>query len=413
MPRARRTERPSRTAKSREPLRTGFGVGAIRLVPNLYAAQTQPGFEGVAWSEIAARLGVQAGSAVMSGANAEPRKSREDSHLGAHEVARRLVPDRAGMTIFSAPRPDPLAQIRTAEDIFAIVAHRRGLDNGKAALENVRAATRHAPFVSEALAARVRMLPGSRAGRRLHFRVVARMAGEHDFRRVDFARAVELGLGERGDHVWRRGDEGAADVEFWAALLSDEFILSVRLNDDSMRHREYKAAQIPASLRPAAAAALAWISHPEPDDVFFDPMCGAGTVLIERAHLGRYKLLLGSDHDPASLAAARTNIGPRYKPVELHRWDATKIPLNDASVDKLVTNLPWGGTHGTHENNRALYPRLFDQFSRVLRKGGTMVVLTGEMQLMRTLIAGGTVSPQKVLHVSILGSPAAIYVCRV
>ena len=47
----------------------------------------------------------------------------------------------------------------------------------------------------------------------------------------------------------------------------------------------------------AVAAALAWLSEPRDDDIVLDPLCGVGTVLIERAHLGRYAMLLGGDAD--------------------------------------------------------------------------------------------------------------------
>ncbi len=329
----------------------------------------------------------------------------------AREVARRLVPDRAGMTIFFAPRPDPLESMHTAEDLFALVGYREGLAAGEAALENVRTAAREAPWIAQALEARVRLLPGSRAGRRLSFRVVARMSGAHQFRRLDFKRTVERGIAERGDHTWRI-DEQRADVEFWATMLADEFFLAIRLSDERMRHRDYKVIDRPGSLRPAVAAALGWLSEPDPNDVVLDPLCGVGTILIERAHLGRYRLLIGGDSDREAIAAARANVGPRYKPIQLERWDATALALENASISKIVTNLPWGAKYGSHAGNRRLYPRLLAEFRRVLQKDGLMVMLTAEVQLMREAIARSDLIADKILRVSILGASAAVYVCR-
>jgi tRNA (guanine6-N2)-methyltransferase len=359
----------------------------IRFGPNLYIAHTQPGFEAIAADEIATRIS------------------------GAREITRRVVPDRAGMTIFFAPGADKLGVLRTAEDLFGLAGYRAGVGPENKELDKIRGASREAPLVEAALVARVKVTPGTRAGRRLKFRVIARMAGEHEFRRVDFQRAVERGILERSDHTWRLEEEGA-DVELWATMIDSEFFLTVRLGDDAMRHREYKAAHRPASLRASSAAALAWLSEPRDDDVVLDPFCGAGTILIERAHLGRYAMLLGSDRDAAALAAARVNVGARYKPIQLESWDAGALPLGDASVNKIVTNLPWGLRYGSHGENRKLYPIWMREFARVLKNGGMMVMLTAEWRLMRELERTRKFAPSKIIRVSVLGKSAAIYVCR-
>lgn len=322
----------------------------------------------------------------------------------------RTVPDRAGMAVFAAPRPDQLANLRTAEDVFSIVGYRRGLSADKTALDKIRTTVRGATNVDHALAVRIRLVAGARGGRRLRFKVVARLIGEHEFRRLDFKRAIEAGILERGDHTWRL-DEHEADVEFWVTMLNDELIFTIRLSDDRMRQRDYKIAHRAGSLRPSVAAALALLSKPAPQDVFLDPLCGVGTVLIERAHLGRYAMLLGGDHDRETLEAARENIGPRYKPIELKLWDAAALPLQSASVDKIVSNLPWGMKHGSHGENRRLYPRLIAEFRRVLKRGGAMVLLSAETHLMREMWSEGLIKPARVLHVSVLGAPAAIYLC--
>jgi tRNA (guanine6-N2)-methyltransferase len=329
---------------------------------------------------------------------------------GGREIARRFVPERAGWLIFEAPRADDLAGLRTAEDIFALVGYAASIKGERAGLEQIRAMVRGAQYLEDGLRALVIANRGNRAGRRLRFRVVARVVGLHEFRRVDFQRAVETAMAERGDHSWRLVPE-EADVEIWATLIGAEAFLAIRLTDESMRHREYKAAHRPASLRPSVAAAMAWLSEPRDDDIVLDPLCGAGTILIERAQLGRYAQLLGGDNDHEALAAARTNVGPRYKPIEIRAWDAVAMPLDAASVSAIITNLPWGRRVGSHTGNRSLYPRLIAEFKRVLRPDGRMVMLTGETGLMRTLIARGLLRARTILNVSILGAPAAIYVC--
>ena len=384
--------RPVSRPRAPQPIR-----GEFRFGPNLYLAQTHPGLEGILWTEIEKRLG----------------------SAGARECARRTIGDRAGVTIFHAEKIDPLRALRAAEDLFALIGYRRLAEapdapaRPGAALERIRAATHRARFIEEALAVRGRIAPGGRAGKRIRFRVVARMAGEHDFRRIDLRRVVEDAMADRGDHAWRAvGDESEADVELWATMLPGEFMLALRLSDDRMRHREYKSAHIPGSLRPAIAAAMALLSEPRDDDVMLDPFCGAGTILIERAHLGRYARLFGGDSDPHALAAARENIGPRYQPLELREWNAAALPLARASVTKVVTNLPWGARHGTHVENRTLYPRALAEIRRVAAPGAKLVMLTAETRLMEQTLRAEGLRPERIMRVSILGAMAAIYVVR-
>src|ERR1700752_5108898 len=99
---ARQTYRPvarSRKAASAERAQPH----PLRFGPNLYIAHTQPGFEGIAADEIAGRI------------------------AGAREITRRVVPDRAGMTIFFAPAAEKLGAIRTAEDLFGLAGYRAGV----------------------------------------------------------------------------------------------------------------------------------------------------------------------------------------------------------------------------------------------------------------------------------------------
>jgi len=178
-----------------------------------------------------------------------------------------------------------------------------------------------------------------------------------------------------------------------------------------MRQREYKIAHRPASLRPSVAAALVVLSEPHDDDIVLDPFCGAGTVLIERAHFGRYRNLIGSDRDADAIDAARANIGARYKPIELHSWDAAALPLGDATVTRVVTNLPWGVRSGTPGQNRKLYGRWLAEMNRVLKRGGKLVVLTAETRLMHELRVGGVIVPERILRVTVLGRSASVFVC--
>jgi 23S rRNA G2445 N2-methylase RlmL len=155
------------------------------------------------------------------------------------------------------------------------------------------------------------------------------------------------------------------------------------------------------------------LSEPRDDDVFLDPMCGAGTILIERGEHGRYGQLLGGDLDPQAVAATRTNVGPRYKPIEIRQWDATALPLPDASVTRVVCNLPFGHKIGSARILPGLYRGFLAEAIRVLRPGGVAVLLTGERALLdRALRACPPLRPEGVLPVVVLGREAFIFTAR-
>src|SRR5206468_7807449 len=135
-----------------------------------------------------------------------------------------------------------------------------------------------------------------------------------------------------------------------------------------------KRAHTPASLKPTVAAALVELSAPAARDVFIDAMCGAGTILRERADAGSAGRIIGGDIDAEAIAAARENVG-RVPQVAL--WDAQRLPLRTASVDAVVTNPPYGRRHGASDGIDRLYRSAMRETERVLRRGGRCVVLSG------------------------------------
>jgi 23S rRNA G2445 N2-methylase RlmL len=155
------------------------------------------------------------------------------------------------------------------------------------------------------------------------------------------------------------------------------------------------------------------LTRPTEQDVFLDPMCGAGTLLLERAHMGRYEQLYGGDQNPEALAVAQINVGTRYQPLSLQEWDARNLPLDAASITAAAVNLPFGHQIGSPEENRSLYPAVVREMYRVLRHGARLVLLTGDSgALIDALRRIPALRERAAYHVTLLGYRARVFVVQ-
>ncbi len=153
----------------------------------------------------------------------------------------------------------------------------------------------------------------------------------------------------------------------------------------------YRDGTVPASSHAPLAAALARLAGVRADDVVWDPFCGAGTELIERALLGPYQSLWGTDLDDKALQVARRNIvcaglvsedsdlaasdvggltafGPR--PIHLQRADATQ--WDSARPSLTITNPPLG-RRVARGQVRELIRVVTTHIARTLVPGGRLV----------------------------------------
>lgn len=329
------------------------------------------------------------------------------SEMSAVTPETKLIKFLRGIALFSsAAAPEELLSVRTSEDVYCTLAHIKKLRRGPESLRVLHSATLQSDLPS-ALAYWRRAHHGAQPRT---WRVISQMSGTYDFRRIDAGEAVIAALRKcMPRHMQQVADD--ADVEIWDWLGNSDALIGLRLSDASMRHRHYKREHLPASLRPTIAAAMAWVSRPTPQDRVLDPLCGAGTLLIERSLLGDAPAqLLGGDIRQEAVSMAQRNAGAAEVDLALQVWDARSLPLAANSVTRIITNLPFGKQIGLREENEQLYTDLLHEFDRVLAPDGLIVSLTSEDRLWEGILREQGWRIEKKVVCVVLGQPASIFV---
>ncbi|WP_049949730.1 HEAT repeat domain-containing protein [Sorangium cellulosum] len=136
----------------------------------------------------------------------------------------------------------------------------------------------------------------------------------------------------------------------------------------------YRRGDVPAASHPTIAAALARIAGARADDVVWDPFVGSGLELCERALLGPYRRLVGSDRDPRALEVARENLDAAgARGAELLQRDAHGAPPPGDAPTLILTNPPLGRRVERTGDLEAQLERFVEGAARALAPGGRLV----------------------------------------
>ena len=172
------------------------------------------------------------------------------------------------------------------------------------------------------------------------------------------------------------------NLEIKVFPTKNNFLLGLKLVDFLEYNRKWRKNLSSTALKPYIAHLLCLLSKPQKTDIFLDPMCGSGSILIERALMGKYQRIIGSDIDEKALKAAKNNIKQINKKIELHNWNAFKLPLEDNSINKIVVDMPFGIRSGKHSQNITLYSNFLKEAKRVLKPNSIVVILSQEISLL-------------------------------
>lgn len=141
----------------------------------------------------------------------------------------------------------------------------------------------------------------------------------------------------------------------------------------------YRREDVPAASHPPLAACMARLGGRLENEVVWDPFCGSGLELIERALLGGVAALYGTDRSAGALAISRDNFDAaklKTAPPTLACCDfrdfASVPGLGPNTASLIITNPPMGKRVPV-PSLRALIEDLLFVAAKVLRPGGRLV----------------------------------------
>lgn len=171
----------------------------------------------------------------------------------------------------------------------------------------------------------------------------------------------------------------------------------------------YRKRVVPASSHPTIAAAIARAAPRRDEDVVWDPFVGAGSELVERAYLGPYSEMIGTDVDDDALSAARENVkAASIGRTRIQRGDATRfVPPKPPTL--ILTNPPMGRRlhRGSHAD---VLERFVAHAAEVLAPGGALVWTVPEPKKIRPAARRAGLELERWWVVDMGGFPAELSV---
>jgi len=217
------------------------------------------------------------------------------------------------------------------------------------------------------------------------FRVTSQRFGEHGFTSIDMQRiAGEVFL----EKYKKKVDLENYDLNIRFDLVGRFGYVGLQLTDESLYKRYEKAFNHTAAIKSTIAYGMIVLSSVKPGEAMLDPMCGSGTIVLEAASLFKDKVrIMAGDIDEkcvkGTMENARLNGLEKY--IEVKKMDATKLEEHVSSVDKIITNPPYG-VRMEKRNLREFYRKFLISSSKVLNDSGVLTMITLKANMFRHVL---------------------------
>lgn len=293
----------------------------------------------------------------------------------------------------------PLLGLRTVDDVYLDVGMWEGIGHTRESLAALQwyAAQIDLEAATEIIGG-LRPLPPEPV-----FSITASFVGRRNYSTDEIKKTVAEGI--RSEYRWEyTADDRTADLNLRIFMVHELAYVGVRLGKHPLHERVYKVAERAGALKPPVAAAMLRLAEIVAGQRLIDPCCGSGTILIEAALAGA--VAQGGDSDAEAVEAARVNAQAAGVSIGIAQWDARNLPLHAASVNCVVSNLPWGRQIAADEG---LYQGVCQEIERVLKPSGRALLLTSAPELLHF----ERLKLRKAIEISLFGQTPTISVFEV
>ena len=165
-------------------------------------------------------------------------------------------------------------------------------------------------------------------------------------------------------------------VSVFPAGREDSVELMPNLTPDPRLY--FRLEDVPAASHPPLAAAMARLAGPMANEIVWDPFCGSGLELIERALLGGVRNVFGTDLSAEAIGISQRNFAAakvkstvaQFAQADFHDF-ANVRGLGPNTATLILTNPPMGRRIQLNDL-RGLITDLFSIAATVLRPGGRL-----------------------------------------
>jgi tRNA (guanine6-N2)-methyltransferase len=158
----------------------------------------------------------------------------------------------------------------------------------------------------------------------------------------------------------------------------------IRITPMPLSARPWRLCNMAGALNATIAHVMCTLTNPAPDQRFVNLACGSGTLLVERLEIVPASEAVGFDTDKTALECSTLNLqasGHRAA-VELRLKDATATDLPRASVDVVVTDLPFGMLVTGSMAINQLYMGIIHEATRITVAGGSLALISTRTKLL-------------------------------